>query len=212
MSINEIPLFSIINDLIREPEVRQRFNRDPKKVIREYKLDVAANADQLEALLSMDKTTIGDKLSDLFRNQYQMIPGEFPPPNENFLAEDGGIDPMYPSPKPGTFRVRPWRVSATEVNAKPVKAFELVVYGQSFVQVDLRLRRISDSQVAKLSFAIPPFGTFRGSILRAVVSPPQGEAQFNANDNYHVVVLNLPGTTLESDVGPGAARPLVIAP
>ena len=120
---------------------------------------------------------------------------------------------MYPSPTPGVFRIKPRRVSAAAINSKPVKTFEFVVYGQSFVSVKLELERMPPKAVAKATLSPPDlFGTFRGSILRTLVSPPAGELQFTAGDKFKVIVKNNPGTALETDVGPGNALPLEITP
>jgi hypothetical protein len=193
---------NLLADLMRKPELRERFNRDLMGVVAEYGVDTAP-AGQLEALLTMDAPTIAAKLQSLFQ-QAAMRPGEFPPPGPDFFSEDGGIDPMYPSPRPGVFRVRPRQVSAAVVNAKPVHAFEFVVYGQSFVNVELKLKRVHPVVGAYARLSVPHlFGTFRGSMLRTIVSPPQGEPNFTAGNKYQVIVLNQPGTGSEEDVGPG---------
>jgi hypothetical protein len=206
MPLTRIPLLNIVADLMRQPELRQRLNRNPMAVIKEYGLDTAPQ-NQLAAFLTMNPVEIGRKLQALM-GQAEMEPGDFPPPSEDFFQKDGGIDPAYPSPRPGIFRIRPRRISVAEITNN---AFEFVVYGQSFVNTKLTLKRTSDGAEANLTHE-HLIGTFRGSVLRAVVRPPGGMGSFSAGEKYRVVVMNNPGAgpPYEEDVGGGAALLLEI--
>jgi hypothetical protein len=210
MAYNEIPLLKIVSALLHDAEVRRRFNHDPMSVIKEFGLD-AAPEEQLEALLTMNPNTIAAKLQDVVKKG-ELRKGEFPPPTEDFIAEDG--QPEYPTPQPAVFRFRPREVSAMAVNSKSVHAFELVVYGKSFVDVELSLERVkpvkNPSDYAKLSIPTP-LGTFRASVLRTVVSPPASEAVFKSGDEYRVRVVNQAGkSSWKDDVSPPADKTLKI--
>jgi hypothetical protein len=206
-------LLKIVAAMLHDPEVRRRFNERPARVMDEYALTAA----EKEALLTMKLPKILAQVQNEFPafeaeiTAATVTPGEFPPPREDFFVEDGGADPMYPSPRPGVHRFKPRRPSANVLNNKVVKAFELVVFGQSLLAVNLTLKRISDGKEARLGI-LHRFGTYRASILRVVVSPPVNEATFTANDQYHVIVTNQPNTASAEDVGPGVQHPLVIDP
>ena len=215
---NDIPLLYLVADLMRDPELRQRFNQNPGRVMNDarYGLD----ASQQDALMTMDKGIIGQALYTLF-NLYDFPAGEFQPLSEDFFAEDGGIDPAYPDPKPGIFRFRPLAVSAAAVNTD--KKFEIAVFGQSFhKKSQLALRRTNTPGAAEFSFH-HVIGTFRCSTVRAVVTParvpgaPSPEGKFNPGDTFDVVVVNPEPHSAFKPPGFGgglqefkAAKPLVI--
>jgi len=204
MPLNDIPFLYIIADLMRDADLRQRFNRNPKAVIKEYGLD-ATGDDQQEQFLTMDKVKIAAKLQALFLN-FEMRKGEFPPPGPDYLTEAGGIDPMYPTPKPGVFRARPTHPPAGA-------SFEFVVFGQSFVNVQLQLKRILPAAPPAVAQLSPPnaFGTFRACGLQTVASPPTGEPAFVSGHKYQIVVMSPANTPSAVDVGPGPNYPVIIA-
>lgn len=201
MALHEIPLLSLVAELTTKRELRDRFNREPMAVLKEFGLDQAGD-DQMAVFLTMNVNKIADKLKQLV-GQLEVRPGEFLPTSEDFFTEDGGTVPQYPSPKPGVFRFRPRKVKGGKGK------FEFVVYGQSLVNVKLELKRQSDAATANLD-QVHLFGTFRGSVLRTLATPPGAEVTFTAGDKYQVIVTNLPGTALAMDVGPGANRLLEI--
>ena len=186
-------LAAIVRDLMRNKSLRARFNVEPDTVIGEYGLDDAARA----ILLTMNPGVIAPAVPAYMRAEvqaFQVPNGELPACNENFLVEGGGADPQYPTPAPGIFRYRPKTISAAEINAKNVVTFEVVVFGQSFLDAELHLIRQGDNKEAVLT---NPFvlGTYRCSIVRAVVSPVQGDnGKFRANDEFTIRIITSPNT------------------
>jgi hypothetical protein len=141
--------------------------------------------------------------------RYQIPGGEFPPASDDFLAEGGGVNPQYPSPAPGIFRYRtnpPFAyvkrgpndviraLSADMLNNKQPSSIEVTVFGQSYLNAQLKLVRVTDGRDAFRSDH-HVLGTFRNSILRAVFIPPGGGGTLWANgEEYQVTVVNLGGT------------------
>jgi hypothetical protein len=186
-------LFRLVDDLMRDLSVRKRFNLGPNDVIKEYGLSVR----ERRLLLTMDPVLIGSNVPPQMQaevNAYVLPVGDFPPESEDFFAEDGGIDPQYPSPAPGIFRYRtnPLAISAAAINAKASVSFEVVVFGQSLLDTALKLVRVADGHEATIAHFFR-IGTFRCSILRAVFSPPAPDATWTAGHQYKVTVVNLPG-------------------
>jgi len=177
----------IVSDLMTDKNLRRVFNEDPERFIRSYGINDADRA----VLLTMNLTTIqllapNYLQTDLAR--FKIPEGEFRPISEQFFAEDGGLDPQYPSPAPGIFRYQPHSVSAAVINAKASKSFEVVVFGQSFLDVELHLIRTRDGlEAPQSSFFV--VGTFRCTIVRAVFSPVPPDAGFNAGDIFRVRVI-----------------------
>jgi hypothetical protein len=187
-----VALFRLVDDMMRDLSVRKRFNLDPNDVIREYGLSVR----ERRLLLTMDPAVISANVPPQMQqevNGYQLPVGDFPPESEDFFAEDGGLDPQYPSPAPGIFRYRtnPLAISAAAINAKASVSFEVAVFGQSLLECELKLVRVADGREATITHFFR-IGTFRCSILRAVFSPPAPDASWTAGHQYKVTVVNLP--------------------
>ncbi len=180
----------IVEDLMTSKKLRAQFNQDPDGFIKEYGLRSQARA----VLLTMDWQEIAKKVPPEVRpdvSSFQMQNNEFLPVSEDFFAEDGGLDPQYPSPSPGIFRFRPHAISAA---AKTTKSFELVVFGQSFVDAKLELVRKADGAMAPSAHEFR-IGTFRCTILRAIFSPIAADGMWKPNDKFEVRVINNPGAT-----------------
>jgi len=182
-------LARIVRDLMRDRHLRKRFNENPNEIMGEYGVSDADRA----VLLTMDNNQIAAKMPTHMQVEVQKfkIPDdEFRAVSEDFFVEDGGADPQYPSPAPGVFRFRPQTRSAVVLNAKPVgqRVFELVVFGQSLLDVDLNLVRADGAVCSRSNYSV--FGTFRCSVLRAVFGPPGADVAWKGGDQYAVTILN----------------------
>lgn len=218
-----MPLLSIVEDLLRDPELRQRFVAKPIKVMKEYGLKPR----EREILLTMDETKIKPKVPASMHDEiddFSFDEDEFLPANGDFTVEGGGLEPNYPSPKPGIFRYRInypfsyvraqepdpanpgqpiWVVrrgfSAALVNTDATsKPIEVTVFGQSFTDVDLQLIRKRVNGTDDVRAQISHFcmmGTFRNSMVRAVFMPPVGNSggSWIAGERYQVRIINQKG-------------------
>jgi hypothetical protein len=200
-------LSKIVEELIKDPALRKRFAADPVEVMQEFRLTPR----QRGILLSMDPTEVAKSVSKELADElagFQIPGGEFRPESADFLAEAGGADPQYPSPKPGIFRYRvnpPFvydtansrrGVSASQLKSISQNLIELTVFGQSYHEAELKLQ----TKAAPVKSAVLQtntffkLGTFRNTILRAVFGPP-GSANdptkdWVVGDEFQVIVVN----------------------
>ena len=209
-------LYRLVDDLMRDAELRQRFSSNPKKVMREYNL----NKREKRILLTMDPQVVKNhapaEMKDVI-DSFEWPQNEFPPQNDDFLAEGGGVDPQYPSPMPGIFRyrttplyspikreVQPPTVPPTFEVVRGVSkaildtlgALEVTVWGQSLLDVKLKLVRVKPNDGREALFNDSHhvvMGTFRNSIVRNVFSAPD-QAGWNVGDEYEIQVINNPAS------------------
>lgn len=214
-----MPLIRLIDDLIRDKQLRRRFVTDPNEVMDEY----ALKRREKRILLMMDPDEVARFVPAEMRQEirrFQIPLDEFRAPSDDFMVEGGGTEPQYPSPKPGIFRYRInpafsylpvqvpdpgnpgqmiWVVhrglSLAIANALSAKAIELTVFGQSFHREHCKLELRRAATLTRPAARAAPthfqvMGTFRSSILRGIFSPPAGEPVWVKDDEYTVVVTN----------------------
>lgn len=185
-----IPLLHLVSDLVRSKELQVRFVGDPVSMLEEYEV---LEPDR-STFLTMDIAKITKRITEQLTNYHPSIFPEDP----DFLAEDGGVDPKYPTPRPGFFRIKPAQIDAAAVNAKPSGSFELLIYGQSFHDAQILIERTSDSKTPALAFEVA-LGTYRCSLLRAVVGPVAGEQGFKVGDQFKISVVNQKNSTTQKE-------------
>jgi hypothetical protein len=182
-------LLTLVGALIRDSEVRRRFNEKPNRVMKEYGL----TADDKKILWSMTPATIEAAVDAtvlaLFKTAIlnapsQMDKDEFPPIDDDYV--ETGTGPLYPDPIPTVFRVRPRKIQVPATS----KAFEFSIFGQSFSR-DPEAKAKVKLGTTQMAVKETVFGTFRCSRLHVVVRPTGGGTV--SAGTYDVTFVNCPG-------------------
>lgn len=190
MSNRTMPFLELIHDLIRDRELRTRFNTSPLHIAREYGLSGAEIAD----LFSMNPERMGKRVGlSLKQLNFEFMSGEFPLVSPDFAPDPSLAQAEYPSPEPQIFRIRPRRLKLSGLetdddgNRKPI---EFHIFGQSF-SPDASFELEEKSGTGSLAISgHRVFGTFRCSQAYGLVTPP------STPGSYKVKVINTP---LETD-------------
>ncbi|MDX2168771.1 MAG: hypothetical protein SF182_16990 [Deltaproteobacteria bacterium] len=163
-------LSSLVSDLIRNPKLRRRFNRDPQGVVESYDLTEAQKAAFYAMKQNAMHTFMKDETTDwllAFKNDLDFA--------EVWNYDDQATDPTscddtntasYPSPLPKIFRFRPLTVAVGGPQT-------LSVFGQSFAP-DATLVLDPPVDVTVVTQRIT--GTFRSSRLFATVDAKKAGA------------------------------------
>lgn len=172
MSKDRKGLVSLIDDLMQDREVLARFNRNPRKVAKDYDLGSIQKA----ALFRMDPDGIGRAISlDLATHAAAMDPSEWPREGPDYYPLPGDPEPAYPTPTPAAFRFLPTTIALPSPAGPPPipTTFELSVFGQSFMHGNTRIEIRPVGGGANLAVSeFKMFGTFRCSGVKGLVTFP----------------------------------------
>jgi hypothetical protein len=169
-------LLKLAAALLRDRQLRMRFNHEPDQVIAEFQLTPAHRS----LLYSMKAKEIGDAIETVAPTFAQEVrgktpdPREFPPCDDQFLEDLDIGRTEYPSPEPQIQFIRPKRVKLQDLDGLPGdKKFALTISGQSFARdpdPSVRVRHIpSQTDLMVQSYLA---GTFRCSRLVAIIANP----------------------------------------
>lgn len=197
-------LLMLVGALMRDEDVRRRFNEKPKRVMKQYKL----TSDDRDVLWAMDPAKIVSSVNGLIADlkqeithaANQMDPDEFPPIDDDYVETSG---PLYPDPKPAVFRVRPRKIELPAATHPSVcESFEIKLFGQSFSRDPEATVEVTGAQQMLAEAAV--LGTFRCSRMCVVVRVQAGGI-VPAGD-YTVTLVNCPGGTNEERLSVGIVK------